>query len=74
MPYVSEGGQALVFDGPHLLHRGSLVRTGERMALQVGFRNRNEAIIKSHLAKETFIGEQIALGRKYARKYVMAYL
>jgi hypothetical protein len=74
MPYVSDGGQALVFDGPHLLHRGSLVRTGERMALQVGFRNRNEAIIKSHLAKETFIGEQIALGRKYARKYVMAYL
>jgi ectoine hydroxylase-related dioxygenase (phytanoyl-CoA dioxygenase family) len=74
VPYLSEKGQALVFDGPHMLHRGSLVRTGERMALQVGFRNRNEAIIKSHLAKETFFSEQIALGRKYARKYVMAYM
>jgi hypothetical protein len=74
MPYLSETAQALVFDGPHLLHRGSLVRAGERMAIQVGFRNRNEAIIKSHLAKETYFGEQIALGRKYARKYVMAYL
>ena len=74
IPYLSEGGQALVFDGPHLLHRGSLVRTGERMALQVAFRNRNEAIVKSHLAGESFVSEQIALARKYARKYVMAYL
>lgn len=72
--YLSEGGQALVFDGPHLLHRGSLVRTGERMALQVAFRNRNEAIVKSGLAGESFLSEQIALARKYARKYVMAYL
>jgi ectoine hydroxylase-related dioxygenase (phytanoyl-CoA dioxygenase family) len=74
IPFLSVGGQALVFDGPHLLHRGSLVRTGERMALQVAFRNRNEAIVKSHLAGESFMGEQIALARKYARKYVMAYL
>jgi ectoine hydroxylase-related dioxygenase (phytanoyl-CoA dioxygenase family) len=74
VPYLSEGGQAMVFDGPHLLHRGSLVRTGERLALQVAFRNRNEAIVKSHIARESFLSEQIALGRKYARKYVMAYL
>jgi hypothetical protein len=74
VPYLSEQAQALVFDGPSLLHRGSLVREGERMALQVGFKNRNEAIIRSRLANETFLREQIALGRKYARKYVMAYL
>lgn len=73
-PYVSEGGQTLVFDGPQLLHRGSLVRTGERLALQVIFRNRNEARIKSHLARETFLTEQLALGRKYARRFVMGYL
>lgn len=72
--YLSEGAQTLVFDGPHLLHRGSIVRDGERLALQLAFRNRNEAIIRSRLAKETFIGEQMALGRKYARKFVMAYL
>jgi len=72
--YLSDGAQALVFDGPHLLHRGSIVQDGERLALQVAFRNRNEAIIRSRLAGQTFIGEQIALGRKYARKFVMAYL
>ena len=72
--YLSQGGQALVFDGPHLLHRGSIVRSGERLALQVAFRNRNEAMVRSRLANETFVREQIALGRKYARKFVMAYL
>jgi ectoine hydroxylase-related dioxygenase (phytanoyl-CoA dioxygenase family) len=72
--YLSDGGQALVFDGPHLLHRGSLVRNGERMALQVAFRNRNEAIVKARLAGESYVGDQVALARKYARKYVMAYL
>jgi hypothetical protein len=72
--YLSNDAQTFVFDGPHLLHRGSIVRDGERLALQVAFRNRNEAIIRSNLAKETFVREQLALGRKYARKFVMAYL
>jgi len=72
--YLSDGAQAFVFDGPHLLHRGSIVRDGERLALQVAFRNKNEAIIRANLANETFVREQLALGRKYARKFVMAYL
>ena len=74
VPYLSERAGALVFDGPHLLHRGSLVRHGERMALQIGFRNRSEARIKSHQSHETFLSEELALGRKYARKFVMSYL
>ncbi len=74
VPYLSERAGALVFDGPHLLHRGSLVREGERMALQVGFRNRSEARIKSHQSNETFLSEELALARKYARKFVMSYL
>ena len=72
--YLSKSAQAFVFDGPHLLHRGSIVQSGERMALQVAFRNRNEANIRSRLRSETFFKEQIALGRKYARKFVMSYL
>ncbi|MCK9201489.1 MAG: phytanoyl-CoA dioxygenase family protein [Gallionella sp.] len=72
--YLSQGGQALVFDGPHLLHRGSLVKSGERMALQVIYRNQNEERLKSHLTKETLLKDQMALARKYARKFVMGYV
>jgi hypothetical protein len=71
IPYVSKGAQTMVFDGPHLLHRGSLVRSGERLALQVVYRNRNEARIRSELSRETYIREQFRLWRKYARKFVM---
>lgn len=74
VPYLSQGGQALVFDGPHLLHRGSLVMNGERMALQVVYRNRNQERIKSHVAKESLLKEQFALAKKYARKIVMGYV
>lgn len=74
VPYLSQGGQALVFDGPHLLHRGSLVKSGERMALQVIYRNQNEEKIKAHLAKETLLKDQIALAKKYARKFVKSYV
>ena len=70
-PYLSEGGQTLVFDGPHLLHRGSLVRSGERLSLQVIYRNRNEARIRAEIAHQTFLNEQAALCRKYARRFVM---
>jgi hypothetical protein len=73
VPYLSAGGQTLVFDGPWLLHRGSLVNSGERLSLQVIYRNRNEARIRSILAKETFITDQVALLRKYARNFVMAH-
>ncbi len=71
VPYLSEGGQTLVFDGPHLLHRGSLVRNGERLSLQVIYRNRNEARIRAKLANQTFLREQAAVWRKYARRFVM---
>jgi hypothetical protein len=74
IPYLSQGGQALVFDGPHLLHRGSLVKSGERMALQVIYRNQNEESIKSYLTNETLLKDQVALARKYVRKFVMGYV
>lgn len=72
--YLSQKEQALVFDGPHLLHRGSLVRNGERMSLQVIYRNRNEENIRAHLEKKTFFKEQLSLMRKYSRKIVMKYM
>jgi hypothetical protein len=71
VPYLSEGSQTLVFDGPHLLHRGSLVRSGERLSLQVIYRNRNEARVRAEIAKQTFLREQAALLRRYARRFVM---
>ena len=71
VPYLSEGNQTMVFDGPRLLHRGSLVGSGERLSLQVIYRNRNEARIRSELAKQTLLREQAALWRKYARRFVM---
>jgi len=74
VPYLSQSGQALVFDGPHLLHRGSLVKSGERMALQVIYRNQNEERIKSHLTRESLLKDQVALARKYVRKFVMGYV
>lgn len=71
VPYLSEGAQTMVFDGPHLLHRGSLVKSGERLSLQVVYRNRNEARIRSKLVRESLLSEQYALWRKYARRFVM---
>jgi ectoine hydroxylase-related dioxygenase (phytanoyl-CoA dioxygenase family) len=72
--YLGNGGHALVFDGPHLLHRGSIVRSGERMAIQVVYRNQNEESIKGHLSKETLLKDQIMLAKKYARKFVKSHL
>ncbi|TAK64083.1 phytanoyl-CoA dioxygenase family protein [Methylobacter sp.] len=72
--YLSQGGQALVFDGPHLLHRGSLVKSGERLALQVIYRNQNQEDIKSYFNKESFFKDQVAVVKKYARKFVMGYV
>jgi hypothetical protein len=42
-------GQVLVFDGGRTLHRGSLVREGERVAMQVAFKNLNDRRIRTHL-------------------------
>ncbi|MBT8534594.1 phytanoyl-CoA dioxygenase family protein [Polynucleobacter paneuropaeus] len=72
--YCSEGGDALVFDGPHLLHRGSLVKTGDRMALQVVYRNQNAEDIKFHLSGESLIKDQMNLAKKYARKFIKKYV
>ena len=73
-PYYSKGGDALVFDGPHLLHRGSLVKSGERMAIQVVYRNQNSETIKSYLAGDSIYKDQMALARKYVRKFVKKFV
>ena len=46
----TERGQVLVFDGARTLHRGSLVRQGERVALQVGFKNLNDSRVRAQLS------------------------
>jgi hypothetical protein len=43
-------GQVLVFDGGRTLHRGALVQTGERLALQVGFINANDRRLRTQIA------------------------
>lgn len=73
-PYYSEGGDTLVFDGPHLLHRGSLVKSGERMAIQVIYRNQNSETIKSYLAGDSVYKDQMALARKYVRKFIKKFV
>jgi hypothetical protein len=42
-------GQVLVFDSGRVLHRGSLVRQGERVAMQVAFKNVNDRKIRLQL-------------------------
>jgi hypothetical protein len=74
IPYLSQGAQAYVFDGPRLLHRGSLVRSGERMALQVVYRNQNLEKVRSYFSQESLFKEQLALARKYARKLAMGFV
>jgi hypothetical protein len=46
----NDGGRVLVFDGGRTLHRGALVQTGERLALQVGFVNLNDRRIRTQIA------------------------
>jgi ectoine hydroxylase-related dioxygenase (phytanoyl-CoA dioxygenase family) len=74
IPYCSQGSDALVFDGSHLFHRGSLVKSGERMAIQVVYRNQNSETIKSYLAGDSIYKDQMALARKYARKFIKKYV
>ena len=74
IPYCSQGSDALVFDGPHLFHRGSLVKSGERMAIQVVYRNQNSETIKSYLAGDSIYKDQMGLARKYARKFIKKYV
>jgi hypothetical protein len=73
-PFISQGAQTLVFDGPRLLHRGSLVRSGERMALQVVYRNQNDERLQSLAAGESWLREQAALTRKYVRKLMLGHV
>lgn len=42
-------GQVMVFDGARTLHRGSLVERGERVAMQVAFKNLNDRAIQTQL-------------------------
>jgi hypothetical protein len=46
----TDRGQILVFDGARTLHRGSLVRQGERVAMQVAFKNLDDRRIRTHLS------------------------
>ena len=45
----TDRGQVLVFDGGRTLHRGSLVRRGERVAMQVAFKNLNDRRVRNQL-------------------------
>lgn len=45
----TDRGQVMVFDGGRALHRGSLVRQGERVAMQVAFKNLNDRRIRVQL-------------------------
>jgi hypothetical protein len=74
IPYFSQGNDVMVFDGPHLFHRGSLVKSGERMAIQVVYRNQNSETIKSYLAGDSLYKDQVALTRKYVRKFLKNYV
>lgn len=46
----ADRAQVMVFDGARTLHRGSLVRQGERVAMQVAFKNLDDRRIKAQLS------------------------
>jgi hypothetical protein len=45
----ADRGQVMVFDGARTVHRGSLVQQGERVALQVAFKNLDDRKIRNQL-------------------------
>jgi hypothetical protein len=45
----ADRAQVMVFDGGRTLHRGSLVRQGDRIAMQVAFKNLNDRKIRTQL-------------------------
>lgn len=74
VPYYSQGNNALVFDGAHLFHRGSIVKSGERIAIQVVYRNQNSEYVNTYISGDTVIKDQKALVRKYVRKFIKNYI
>ena len=69
--FLSAGkGQALVFDGARTLHRGSIVDNGERMALQVGFKNINDDQVKRAADGGGPLGKFLKKASKLARMAV----
>lgn len=63
----ARGARALVFDGARTLHRGALVTNGERLALQVAFKNTNDRRIRAALGGagplRRLWGRSLQLGR-----------
>ena len=57
--FVSTAAEAVVFDGPRTLHRGSLVKEGERLALQVIFSNENDTKIRSIMEYGPGLGKRL---------------
>jgi hypothetical protein len=57
----AESGYVMVFDGGRTLHRGSVVREGERVALQVAFKNLGDRRITAQLQGGTAL-------RKFVRR------
>jgi hypothetical protein len=45
--FLGGDAEAIIFDGSRSLHRGSLVKEGERLALQIIFRNANDERVKA---------------------------
>ena len=50
--FMPQKAQAVVFDGSRTLHRGALVRAGERIAMQVVLVNSNDQRIRRGLRKD----------------------
>jgi len=65
--FLSTGQQqVLVFDGARTLHRGSLVLEGERVALQVAFKNLNDRKIGAQMNGGTALAKLLQRARKLA--------
>lgn len=62
----TDRGQVMVFDGGRTLHRGSLVRQGERVAMQVAFKNLNDRRIRVQLNGGNALANALRRIRKLA--------
>jgi hypothetical protein len=62
----ADRGQVMVFDGARTLHRGSLVQHGERVAMQVAFKNLNDQKIKAQLNGGSTLSKLLRRARSLA--------
>ncbi len=61
------GAHALIFDGARTLHRGALVKEGERVALQTGFVNTSDGRVRKELAGGGPVRKLWRMARKLGR-------